>query len=240
MPCWAELTTADPAGAAGFYRDLFGWRYQPDEGVFRLDGLAVAGMATGPAPAAWLTYFASADLDALVGLATDTGGQVRHRAVHAGRGRAAVLTDPAGATFGAWQRAGFAGAQLGSQPGTVCWSELAVPDTEAATAFYGKLFGWSTQPGIEGGSGWNYTELLLIDRLVGPVYQVPERVPAHWRTTVEVADVDRVAEVATEAGGRVALDPIKLSIGRYAQLVDPYGARFGVVQLADELRALDI
>src|SRR6266516_2470621 len=139
MPCCAELITTDPTGAAEFYRDLFGWRYEPDEGVFRLDGQAVAGLATGPAPAAWLTYFATADLDALAGLATDAGGQVRHRSTRPGRGRAAVFTDPGGATFGAWQRSAFAGAQLGSEPGTVCWSELAVHDADGSTAFYGKL-----------------------------------------------------------------------------------------------------
>jgi predicted enzyme related to lactoylglutathione lyase len=237
MPCWAELTTADPTGAADFYRELFGWRYDPHDGVFRLDGSAVAGSVAGPQRAAWLTYFASDDLDALAGLAVDAGGQVRHRTRHAGRGRAAVFTDPGGASFGAWQRGGFAGAQLGSQPGTVCWSELAVPDPESAAAFYGKLFGWSTQPGGEIAPGWGYSELLLVDRLLGPMYQVPAEVPARWLTTFEVADMDVAARLATGAGGRVTLDPIELYIGRYARLADPYGAGFGIVELIDEIRA---
>ena len=34
VPCWAELESSDPGGAAAFYRELFGWRYDPD-GVFR-------------------------------------------------------------------------------------------------------------------------------------------------------------------------------------------------------------
>ncbi len=236
MPCWAELTTTDPSGTAGFYRELFGWRHDPDEGVFRLDGLAVAGVVAGPAPAPWLTYFACDNVEALAGLATDAGGQVRRRAARAGRGCAVVLTDPGGAPFGAWQRAGFAGAQLGSQPGTVCWSELATHDIDRCTAFYGKVFGWSTQPG-ELGAEWGHIELLLIDRLVGSVYEVPAKVPAQWRTTIEVADLDVVRQRCRDRNGRVALEPVELGIGRYARFVDPSGAGFGVVELIDELRS---
>ena len=62
-PCWVELTTADPARAARFYADLFGWEVDGDH--FLLDGRAVAGI-TGSRPDrpdGWLTYLAAPDLD---------------------------------------------------------------------------------------------------------------------------------------------------------------------------------
>jgi uncharacterized protein len=239
VPCWAELRTSDPGAAAGFYRELFGWRYDPVDGVFRLRGYVVAGLvAAAEYPAGWLTYLAGDDLDGLAGLAVDSGGALVQaaRAVPA-RGRSAVVADPAGATFGIWQHAGFAGAQIGSEPGTMCFTELVTPDVSGAAAFYGKVFGWSAQPS-ELALGREYLDWLLGDRVVAGLVDAPAGEPAQWRTTVEVADLDEVRGRCLDRYGRVELEPIEVSVGRYARLADPYGAVFGVIELIPELRDL--
>src|SRR5947199_1727299 len=62
-PCWAELTSADPAGAAGFYAELFGWELDGDR--FLLQGRAVAGLNRAEAgrPEGWVTYLAATHLE---------------------------------------------------------------------------------------------------------------------------------------------------------------------------------
>src|SRR5579859_4639360 len=143
VPCWAELGTSDPGGAAQFYADVLGWAC--DGTVFTLDGLAVAGITREPA--GWLTYVTTGDLGPLLDLAVDSGGEVvRAPGEVPGRGRSALVSDCTGAVFGMWQGAGFPGSQLASQPGTVCYSELVTRDPDAAAAFYGKVYGWYTQP----------------------------------------------------------------------------------------------
>jgi predicted enzyme related to lactoylglutathione lyase len=235
VPCWAELESPDPGGAAEFYRELFGWRYDPD-GVFRRDGLAVAGMVAGTA--GWLTYLASDDLGVLADLAVDSGGELLRPSTEIpGRGRSALLTDVSGAPFGLWQRTGFPGAQLGSEPGTVCFSELVTPDVDAAGAFYGKVFGWRAQAG-DMVPGREYYDWLLGDWIVGGMIEEPAATTAHWRMTVEVAGLSDTLRRCDKRSGRVDVEPTGVAVGRYAGLVDPYGARFGVIELIPELRDL--
>jgi len=239
MPCWAELVTSDPSAVAEFYRDLLGWRYDPADQVFRLRGAAVAGLVPSRGqPAGWVTYIACDDLAELTGLVADSGGEVlRPPEDLPGRGRYALLADASGAVFGAWQSGRFGGSQLGSEPGTVCFSELATPDVAAGTTFYGKVFGWAAQVG-ELAPGHPYHDWLIGDRVLGGMYELPAGVSAHWRTTVEVADLERVLRRCRDRYGRVEVDPIEVTVGRYARIVDPYGAGLGVIELIPELSAL--
>jgi uncharacterized protein len=233
VPCWAEVATPDPVVAAGFYGALFGWAYE--DGVFRLRGLAVAGLVESES-ARWLTYLAGDDLAGLVDLAVDAGGELVRTPVPAsGYGRCALVADPSGAPFGVWQRGGLAGAQLASEPGTICFSDLATPDLSTAAAFYGKVFGWAAQPG-ELAPGWAYHDWLMGDRVVGGLVEV-EGEPAQWRTTIEVADLDTVRDRCLDRHGSVVQEPTPVTVGRYARLADPYGATFGVIELEPELRA---
>jgi predicted enzyme related to lactoylglutathione lyase len=233
--CWAELESSDPGGAATFYRELFGWRYDPD-GVFRRDGLAVAGLRAGTA--GWLAYLAGDDLGGLVDQAVDSGGEILRQPVEVpGRGRSALLADTSGAAFGIWQRTGFPGAQLGSEPGTVCFGELATPDVGAAGAFYGKVFGWTAQPG-DMVPGSEYYDWLLGEWIVGGMIESAAGTTAHWRITIEVAELSDTLLRCRDLGGRVEIEPFDVAVGRYARIVDPYGAGFGVIELIPELRDL--
>lgn len=115
--CWNELYTRDPARAAEFYGDLFGWAHEtmPMPGfeytVFKRGGQGAGGAMPiqaewGDMPPHWSVYFAVEDCDARAASAARLGGTVlRPPADIAGVGRFAVLQDPQGATFSVLQPA---------------------------------------------------------------------------------------------------------------------------------------
>lgn len=245
-PCWAELMIPDPAAAIAFYSGLFGWEAHPTEvgsTVFTLGGAAAAGVVAAPAadqPAGWLTYISTEDINATVTAVSDAGGAVLRPPTAVGdRGQMAVCADPEGAVFAVWQRGTFRGAQVASEPNAVCWSDLATRDMAAAVTFYGKVFGWADQPGSLAGE-LEYFEWAVQNRVVAGMFalgeEVPAGVPAHWRTTFEVDDCGEIARRCVELGGQVALAPMGVGAGTYAQLLDPAGAAFGVIELIPQLR----
>ena len=52
--------------------------------------------------------------------------------------------------FGAWEPGERKGAQLVNEPGAWAMSHLDTPDPAAAAAFYGAVFGWTTETFGEG------------------------------------------------------------------------------------------
>ena len=152
VTCWIDTEQPDPAEAARFYAELFGWTLTdavpPDAPgtylVATLGGQDVA--AIGPVTsgtAAWHTYVAVDDADATAAAVTRLGGTVTAGPEDAGPGgRAATCTDPLGAEFRLWQARRRLGAQLANTPGAWNFSDLHTPDRAAAMAFYGRLFGW--------------------------------------------------------------------------------------------------
>ncbi|SEQ32533.1 VOC family protein [Lentzea albida] len=138
----------------------------------------------------------------------------------AGSGPEVLLTDPHGVEFGVWH--GPAGLGAVSVPGSLTWLELHSPAPSASASFYRSLFEWEIQliPGAPGqflrpaGTG----EGSLFGAIVADAQ-------AFWLPYFEVADVDRAASSAP-----VLLAPHDLDgVGRIAVLVDPFGARFGVM-----------
>lgn len=118
--CWSELTTRDPKKAEAFYVGLFGWTAKhsaPSAGMdyteFTVGGTddPTIGMMEHPPdmpkeiPSYWMPYFQVADLDATVAKAKDTGAtlMVGPQPIP-GTGRFAIVSDPQGAVFAAFQR----------------------------------------------------------------------------------------------------------------------------------------
>jgi uncharacterized protein len=121
-----------------------------------------------------------------------------------------------------------------------CWTELSVPDPEAAKAFYGSVFGWSTEadPASEAG------EYAMFRAGQAPVAAVRPRVddaqPTAWSVCLSVEDAERTAARAAELGGRALLPPTDVSdLGRYGVLADPDGAAFSIWQ-ARESNGADV
>jgi uncharacterized protein len=97
-------------------------------------------------------------------------------------------------------------------PGTFCWAELGTTDVEAATAFYGEVFGWE----VEG------TRFRLDGSDVAGLEAADE---ARWRSRLSVEDVDTLAERVRELGGEVLAEPLDVeAAGRLAAVADPTGA----------------
>ena len=109
---WSELHTTDPAAAASFYTDLFGWQTEdnpmPDMPettytVFKVGEESIGGImpmqqAEGSPPPHWGTYITVDDVDTTVAKAKENGGGVAVEACDvAGVGRFAVIRDPQGA-----------------------------------------------------------------------------------------------------------------------------------------------
>ena len=113
-------------------------------------------------------------------------------------------------------------------PGVPCWIDTAQPDTEAAVAFYGGLFGWELEdmaPPDASGSYW-------IARLEGhDVAAIASRQdgPPVWNTYICVESADDAAAKVAAAGGTVAAGPFDVhEAGRMAECADPAGAQFCV------------
>jgi predicted enzyme related to lactoylglutathione lyase len=141
-------------------------------------------------------------------------------------GRMAVLADPAGASFAIWQPREHPGAAFVNEPGALCWNELITPDVATAMAFYGPVFGWADVP-MPMGDG-QYDVLMLGERAIGGI--VAAAGPPWWQVSFAVADCDVAVAEAVALGGSIDEAPEDLpDVGRFALLVDPHGARFGVL-----------
>jgi uncharacterized protein len=127
-------------------------------------------------------------------------------------------------------------------PGVPCWVDTSQPDPEAATAFYGGLFGWEFEQVMPPGAPGRYYVGRLRDGSVAAVGSQPEgaaEAPT-WDTYVRVQDADATAAKVRAAGGTVVQEPYDVGpFGRTAVFADPAGARFCVWQ-AGEHRGADV
>jgi predicted enzyme related to lactoylglutathione lyase len=119
-------------------------------------------------------------------------------------------------------------------PGVPCWVDTAHPDPEAATAFYGGLFGWTFDDVMPADAPVRYFIASLpggqVGAIGGRMPGAPEQPPA-WSTYVWVDDADATVAKARAAGGAVLVEPMDVGeAGRMAVLADPEGAAINVWQ----------
>jgi predicted enzyme related to lactoylglutathione lyase len=130
-----------------------------------------------------------------------------------------------------WLASGVAAAVQADGPqltGKFVWADLVTDDVTAARKFYGELFGWTFE------DTGDYAIALNDGRPVGGLFARPrpkdEPGQPRWIGYVSVADVQRVRDAVTRAGGRVLLRPQKFpGRGDQAVFADDGGALFGVV-----------
>ncbi len=115
--------------------------------------------------------------------------------------------------------------------GVTCWVDTDQPDPEAATEFYGELFGWDFQDRMPADQPGQY----FVGQLRGlDVAGVGSRAdgadwPPAWNTYISVSSADDAAAAAKKAGGEVLVDSFDVGEqGRMAVLADPQGAAFNV------------
>jgi uncharacterized protein len=253
VPSWVDILQPDAEAAMAFYGALFGWQFDgpgdmPGDPpgryfVARLDGRDVAGVgsppggSTPPAPG-WNTYVHVDSADDAAARARSAGGAVLTEPFDAlPAGRLAVLADPAGARFCVWEPRARKGAQLVNEPGAWAMSHLSTPDPERAGAFYGALFGWTTESFGEGAGA------VTMFRLPGYVGGEPEQpvsrevvatmagsddASAQWSVNFWDHDVDATTAKAVDLGGRAIAAAFDTPISRNAVLADPHGAAFSI------------
>ena len=254
VPCWVDTLQPDPDAAIAFYGAIFGWTFgEPGEMpgdppdryfVAQLHGRDVAGIGSLPAqapplPPSFNMYVCVDSADDAAALAQSAGGTIQVEPFDAPpAGRMAVIADPTGAPVCLWQPAARQGAALVNEASAWSMSQLHTSDPERAAAFYGAVFGWTTEMFGEGDGA--VTMFRLPGYLGGePQQPVSREVIAvmaraegdeapHWSTDFWVDDVDAVARAATELGGATVVPPFPSPTGKSAVLADPAGVTFSV------------
>jgi predicted enzyme related to lactoylglutathione lyase len=236
---WADLPTSDPEGAKAFYTGLFGWDAEdnpiPDGGVYTLllkNGKNVAALydAQEGQPPAWNSFVTVESADAAAAAAKQQGGTVEMEPFEVmDVGRMAVIQDPTGAYFSAWQPRASIGAQRVNEAGALTLNQLNTSDPERAQAFYAGVFGWRFD-GVEGGD-MPYWGIYNGDRLNGGMMPLPADggVPSHWLVYFGSENVDDDAGRIGELGGQVVVPPMPVPGGRILVAQDPQGAAFGLL-----------
>jgi uncharacterized protein len=260
VPCWMAAVQRNPADAVAFYSELFGWDAenlmpegeQGDYFVCRHRGLDVAAIvsvdgAPPPPSSVWATHVWVEDAKGTAHAVQREGGTVVGEPFESpGGGVVAVLADPAGAVFCAWEPRERRGAQVVNEPSAWAMSQLITDDIDAAKRFYGSVFGWETEefgmgdarvtlwrvPGYVGGEPQQPVsrEVVAAMAVLSPVDAAAGPSP-HWSPDFWIADAEQAAEQVPGLGGRVVVPPHEVPPFRRVVLADPEGATFSVSQL---------
>jgi predicted enzyme related to lactoylglutathione lyase len=236
-PCWIDYGAADVAAAQAFYTDVLGWSYsggEPEYGGYltcEARGLAAAGM--GPQqdpsdPPRWTTYFATDDAAADADKITAAGGTVIVPPMEVGpMGTMVMALDPEGHPFGLWQSGVHTGARIYNEPGALVWNEAAVDGIAAARKFYGAVFGFTfTELDDMGG----YATFSTGGNALGGIGGHEPGAAKGWSTCFAVASTDDAVATVERGGGKVTMAAQDTPFGRFAVVVDPWGAAFSVME----------
>ena len=119
-------------------------------------------------------------------------------------------------------------------PGYFVWFEGMTPDAKGSKKFYTELLGWKveemTMPNMP-----PYNRLAVGERGIGGIMETDPKqgVPPHWLGAVHVESVDATMATAKKHGAKEMMPPTDIpGIGRFAILMDPQGATFGILKTA--------
>ncbi|MGB7322807.1 MAG: VOC family protein [Albidovulum sp.] len=243
-PCWYELSTSDPAGAARFYGHVLGWTVTDvDMGGFTYSianagDAMVAGMAaasTGAAPG-WMPYFTVLDADKAAKSVTKAGGAVQMAPQDIpDTGRIAVLADPQGASFGilASDDSGTTQPFDPHTSGHGSWHELMTSDPNDAFGFYSKLFGWKPGTPMDMGPMGSYNLFRHARSDIGGMMKQAPGMPGpdhpFWLPYFATDSVEAAIARTKDAGGMVFHGPHQVPGGAFIMVgQDPQGALFAL------------
>ncbi len=120
--------------------------------------------------------------------------------------------------------------------GAPCWVELASTDMDRARAFYGDLFGWTSE--ASGPEYGGYIGFASDGDGVAGGMPCDDTNPAKntWTIYLRVDDVEATTAAAKSAGAQVALEPMQVgTLGSMAVIIDPGGASVGLWQTGEHL-----
>lgn len=233
---WRECMSGDIEVTKAFYTAVFGWTYvgwdMGEMGMYwgiQLPGGSPFGglMATQDGvPACWCSYVTVPDVDAAAARYVEHGGAVIHPCGDIpDTGRFAVVADPWGAVITLFRSTrGDAAAAERMAAGEFCWESLAVPDIDAAKAFYAATLGWTSTTGAGGQPLFSVPG----GTAVADIEQVHGGQRPSWSTYVMVDSVEETAAKVAAAGGAVVAGPLDIpSYGRMLIVAEPGGAVLG-------------
>lgn len=244
-PIWFDLTSSDPARAAEFYREIFGWQLEepahPEFGGYRnftLNGKRVAGLVppmTDDGPAnIWSVYLHTKDADATVAAAEAAGASVMVPPMAVGDlGSMMVITDPAGAVIGFWQPGAHPGFTEWGEHGAPYWFECQSKDYDASVAFYRTLLDTRIEEIGTGGApdavgpdryGQVFAGESAYSGIMDAAKLFPPEVPSFWQVYITVDDVAATVKQAEALGGQIVMPGEETPYGTLAVIKDPLGA----------------
>ena len=243
--CWYELLTTNPDDAPAFYGALTGWGTAPFEGADEpytmwMNGEGpIGGMMQLPAEAAaagvppyWLIHISTPDLAATKAKAAELGATILHEETVPEVGSFAIVQDPQGAVFSAYEPAADAPGHDGPAAlGEFSWHELATDGWENAWSFYSALFGWEKTDAMDMGEGVGMYQMWGRGaHPLGGLFNRPAEIPVSaWMVYVRVPDATAGAEKVKELGGTVLNGPMEVPGGDIiVQCMDPNGAAFAL------------
>ncbi len=245
-PCWVDLSVPDIDAARLFYEGVMGWQMQespPEYGGYlncMKNGRPAAGI--GPkmmpeAPTAWLTHFATSDVDISAERVSANGGQVRMGPMDVmDLGRMAVCADPSGAVFSLWQAGRHAGLGVVNEPGSLIWTEQMSRSSQENLAFYSAVL-LGSEFHDTSTDGHPYATFVSEGRDVGGVgeYGADDlELPAQWWVYLAVDDTDAAVDQVIKLGGSVIRPPADSPYGRVATVADNQGASFSLMAAPPE------
>ncbi|MFJ4468156.1 VOC family protein [Streptomyces sp. NPDC089424] len=238
-PCWVSLTSRDVRVTEEFYTAVLGWEWRKAKlgDHFRIavvDGAPVAGIAAVAAmwqmAVAWTPYFAVPSADLAVARAQERGGTAAVGPISLPPGRAALLADRDGATFGIWEGELVTDWETWHRAAPA-FIRLHTRDAFDAAIFYGEVLEWASA--TRGCCEINYEGEEVVLRSGGDVVARIESgalgaapdptIRPHWQIHFAVGDVAACARAAEHNGGSV----LRLHTEE-AVLRDPDGAQFTV------------
>jgi len=120
---------------------------------------------------------------------------------------------------------------LSDVPGHPIWVELYTSDPEAASQFYARLFGWTTED-----AGPDYGGYLTFQHAGGPIAgcMVNDATTGgvnSWSVYLETNSVEDTVRMAEANGGQISIEPLRVGdLGHMAFVTDPAGALVGIWQ----------
>lgn len=240
-PCWVNMMVGDLRAAQTFYAAVLGWQFRASSlgGGFLVaeaDGRPVAGIGErrpGLAPpSVWTPYFAVRDATVTAARIQERGATLAVGPLALGEGRAGLAADRDGAAFGFWEGPGLAwSVGEDSAPARL---DLQTWDVFEAAVFYGGVFGWGDEPGIDVAYRRDH---VLVERAGMQTVSLrgggvrtsaqPQSRP-RWMVNFVVDDVARAVATAVAAGGgKPQLSPSSWSPDGFSRtLQDPGGGLF--------------
>jgi len=110
--------------------------------------------------------------------------------------------------------------------GRFLWRDLVTADSDAAHAFYSKVFGWKRHPWDQDPA---YVMFAAPSGPLGGTMAAAAGDASHWIPYLGATDIEATRRQALELGATVVKELTDTgSGGRYLVLADPQGARFGV------------